>query len=165
MTKKSTDFLRKAIFTQTPMKRLAALGLCLMAISCTNLSLEETERAKIDLIGLSKSDLLSCVGAPDKTADAGNHKQVLSYSSEKVVNVPTRYPTRVYSGFGYPSYPFRFYSFPASQQENRVCTVTFSMEKDLVTALSYRLNDDDRLGTQQCYQIVKNCLPERKVHD
>jgi len=136
-----------------------------MIVSCTNLSFEEAERAKLDLIGLSKSELLSCAGVPDKTANDDKQKQFLSYSSQKIVNVPTRYPSRLHSGLRYNTYPFRYYSFPAIQQENRVCTVTFSVVEDLVTALSYRQNDGDRLGTEQCYQIVKNCLSERKTQD
>lgn len=139
----------------------------LLTLSCTNLALEETERAKSELIGLAKADLLSCAGIPDDTLNEKNNKQFLSYSSEKTVNVPTPYPTRTHLGFGvnrrygYSHYPFGFYSVPATQQENRICTITFTLEADLVTSLTYRLNDGDRVGMQQCYQIVKNCLPEK----
>jgi hypothetical protein len=144
---------------------------CLFILSglltaCTSTALEESERARTDLIGFKKSDLMQCAGVPDKTGQDETGREYLSYSSESTVTVPGPYPNPgFYPGFMYYGnrasmhYHMNYFAGLNDRQETRRCTALFALEDNEVTSLSYSFNDSDGRATGQCYQIVKNCLP------
>lgn len=161
-------FSKKAL-CDAKLKLTYSIGLCLSLVSCASVSLEESERAKIDLIGMSKDTLMQCAGVPDKTGKSDSGREYLAYTSEKLVQVPSDYPgPAFYPYFGHVGHrshfrnSFVFYNTQQSRSETRNCTATFGLENDKVTSLSYNLNDSDHYGMRQCYQIVKNCLPTLK---
>ncbi len=154
-----------AVFDAKSCFRIAStVGLCMLLTACAATSREESMRAKTDLLGMSKSDLMNCAGIPHRTGKSDTGKEYLAYSSEKTVQVPSNtYSPGFYPSFGYSGHrrhfhnSFLIYGRPA--EETRACTATFGLEKGKVVSLTYTLNDSDSLGMKQCYQIVKNCLP------
>lgn len=148
-------------------KGLTIFGFCFVLTACTSLSVTESERAQIDLLGLSKSKLMTCAGIPDKTATTDDGSEYLAYDNEKTVQVPMAYPSHgfypsvgFYNRRGSFNNSFVYYGGSNSREETRSCTATFKMQQGKVVALNYTKNDSGSLGMNQCYQIVKNCLPE-----
>lgn len=140
-----------------------SIGLCVLLTACASTSREESERAKTDLLGLSKSDLMNCAGIPHRTGKSNTGKEYLAYTSEKTVQVPSNaYGSGFYPSFGYHSRRSHFHNsfliYGGTAEETRACTATFGLEQGKVVSLTYTLNDGDSLGMRQCYQIVKNCL-------
>lgn len=144
-----------------------ALSSTLFLTGCTNVAFEESERAREELIGLSKTNLLSCAGVPERTANPSENIEFLSYTSEKVAHLPAdTYPPGFYPSYGFGryhrGYRSTFIFHTGTKSEIRRCTATFKLEGGRVTSLTYHQNDQNGFAISQCYQIVRQCLPERE---
>ncbi|MCG8492314.1 MAG: hypothetical protein MI743_11915 [Sneathiellales bacterium] len=144
-----------------------ALSSTLFLAGCTNTAFEESERARDELVGLGKTELLSCAGVPERTARLSEEVEFLSYTSEKVAQLPAdTYPPGFYPSYGFGryhrGYRSTFIFHGGTRSEIRRCTATFKLENDKVTSLTYHQNDQNGFAISQCYQIIHQCLPEKK---
>ncbi|MFT6557038.1 hypothetical protein [Sneathiella sp.] len=142
-------------------------SLTLTLSGCTNVARIESERAKTALIGLTKADLMTCAGVPERVGQATDGQEFYSYSSKKSVQVPS---DAGYPGF-YPSIGLggrrhnmygTWHFFGGSRTETRECVATIGLKDDKVASISFRQNDADGFAITQCYQIIRNCLPPAK---
>ncbi len=145
---------------------LVLTSLSLLLASCTSTARLESQRAQTDLIGLKKSELMTCAGVPERTVQLEDGKEFLSYSSEQTVEVPANYSAPgFYPGFGYSRHRGHFHNsflfYGGTRSETRQCTTTIGLEDDRVTSVTYQQNDPDGFAIRQCYQIIRNCLPEK----
>ncbi|MBO6824875.1 MAG: hypothetical protein JJ879_01630 [Sneathiella sp.] len=142
--------------------KLSLLPAILLLSACANTSLLEAERAKTDLIGMTKSELYMCAGAPDRETEDEKGGQYAAYDTERITHEPGPYPgPGFYPSFGYGTRGHWFggyYSYPVTIPKKRQCTATFSFENSRITAVTYRTNDGSEVTSGQCYEIIKNCL-------
>lgn len=118
------------------MQTLAFLCVVLIVASCAALDRAKlAERARSELVGVTKDHLLACAGAPDKHLTSGN-SEYLTYSA--------RTEQRTVDGTGGGS---------------RFCEATFILKNGFVEAITYR-GKTGGLATkgEQCGYIVQNCL-------
>lgn len=118
------------------MRFTVLLGAVLMVASCAALDRAQlAERARSELIGVTKDHLLACAGAPDKHLTSGD-SEYLTYS------IHTEQRTVDGTGGG-----------------SRFCEATFILKNGLVEAVTYR-GKTGGLATkgEQCGYIVQNCL-------
>lgn len=97
------------------------------------------EKAKTELIGKSKTEILSCAGAP-VGKDTSGKLEFLSYvSGNKIGNVDKQK------------------NFPV---ETRYCEVTFVFENDKVIDILYTGRTGARSSKdEQCAFVVEKCMP------
>ena len=142
--------------------KFTALPAILLLSACTNTSLLEAERARTDLIGMTKSELYMCAGAPDRETQDEKGIQYATYDTERITHEPSPYPSAgFYPHFGIGSrynWVGGYYGYPVTIPKKRECTATFSFENSRVTGVTYRTNDGSEITRGQCYEVVKNCL-------
>ena len=133
--------------TRIPAVFLLALAVAGCAISKSNTA----EQAQADLIGFSKEQILTCMGAPVAEKKVGT-TEVWSYFAE--VSRATVTTGSAYDD-GYGAYG----SAVTSRSQNN-CTANISFKDDLVAGVSYT-GDAGGLITpyRACYPLIKNCLP------
>lgn len=106
------------------------LTACMGSAGCSVYKrVKQSETASSELIGLSKTDLLSCAGVPVRTQKI-NDLEFLTYTTGR---------SRGWS--------------------DRYCEVTFTIKNDVVEKLSYSGNTGSRFSQgEQCAYIVAPCL-------
>ena len=111
---------------------------------------ELAQRAKSDLVGYSKEELLACMGAPDERASAGD-TEVWNYrSGGETVAMTTGSGTVTKRRF-FGSHITTFHEF--------YCVVNVVMEQDQVTRINYQGSTGGLLSEgEQCFYAVENCL-------
>jgi len=99
-------------------------------------------KAKVQMLGMSKEDVLACMGIPKKKAAEGK-TEVWSYASTD------GYGTRTENNFKVTS----FYTTKPSSHERSFCTVNVVMKDGVVGRINYLgptatsfYNDDDQCG-------------------
>lgn len=98
------------------------------------------EKAKQELIGMSKTDILSCAGNPLRSEKKDQYEDLIYIGSSRSVDQNGNVPG-----------------------EARYCEVTFTFSNDKVTDISYagRTGGKDTVD-EQCAFVVRNCLPKEK---
>jgi hypothetical protein len=97
------------------------------------------ERAKIELIGMSKADILSCAGAP-VSKDTSGKLEFLSYMSGNKIGKVDKQK-----------------NLPG---DTRYCEVTFVFENDKVIDILYTGRTGARSSKdEQCAFVVEKCIP------
>ena len=117
---------------------LIFLSGCMVAATRVHRS-KVAQRAKTELIGLSKIEILACAGTPVRS-DQGNKLEYFTYlgSSEKIDK----------SG-----------KVPA---DARYCEVTFTFENNKVTDINYTgRTGANQTKDEECAFVVEKCLPRR----
>jgi hypothetical protein len=117
------------------MKLVALLALSFLLFGCANKKSSNADKARPDLIGMSKAKILSCAGTPAKSFKS-NDTEVLTY---------------LYAG-GQPL------SGTGVVQQGQ-CSANFVFQRDRLTRFNYS-GRTGGLATQgeQCGFIVANCL-------
>jgi len=119
------------------MKLVVLLALSFLLFGCANKKSADAVKARTDLIGMSKAEILSCAGTPAKSSKS-NDIEVLTYS---------------YAG-GQPS-------SGAGVVQQGQCSASFVFQRGRLTRLNYT-GQTGGLATQgdQCGFIVANCLKQ-----
>lgn len=142
--------------------KISVFPAILLLSACTSTSVLEAERAQTDLIGMSKSELYMCAGAPDRETEDEKGGQYAAYDTERITHEPSSYPqTGFYPSFGFGSRGSWFggyYGYPVTVPKKRHCTATFAFEDSHITNVTYRTNDGSTVSSGQCYEIIKGCL-------
>jgi len=114
------------------------LALCTFTSGCAvHKRMKMAENAKSELIGLSKTDLLSCAGVPMRS-ETINDMEFLTYVSDA-------------TGIGF------------FHRSKRYCEVTFTLRNGVVEKVSYAGNTGGRFTKgEQCAYALEPCL---KVED
>ena len=145
--------------------RLKSIVCPLLAVAvltgCASSLGEQATQARTSLIGLSKPDLLSCAGVPQRSVVV-NGTEYLTYVSQSLDTRPgtvgvgvgwgvhSRHRVGTGFGFGYP--------LVAGFAETRTCEATFTVDNGRVSGVNYVGDGAARQGNRQCYFIVESCL-------
>lgn len=127
-----------------------ALTLCLVA--CSQEASRRSPEPETTLIGMSKSKLLACAGAPAADSTSAG-REYLTYSTEKTVgtgylqSVP-RIPLIGSLGMGGKGTPL-------------ACEATIVLKNDTIEAVGFRADptQDSKTTAELCKPIVQACLP------
>jgi hypothetical protein len=116
---------------------MALLALSFLLFGCANKKSSGADKARTDLIGMSKAEILSCAGTPAKSVKS-NNIEVLTYS---------------YAG-GQPL------SGTGMAQQGQ-CSASLVFQRGRLTRLNYT-GRTGGLATQgeQCGFIIANCLKQ-----
>ena len=101
--------------------------------------------AKTEMIGMSKGELLSCAGVPDK-AMSSNGTEFLSYRS----GGETSYSANTIYGYNATTFINSSYRF---------CDITITLKNDKVQRVSYSGKTGGFLTQgEQCAYVLENCV-------
>jgi hypothetical protein len=127
----------------------------LMLSGCALQRAQDASDAQQQLVGMSKSQILACMGIPGKKATEGRI-EVWSYNSgngqtDTFVTGSTQANMLGNSGYA------------AGTTSRRYCVVNIAIENDRVGNVSY-VGPTGGLVTQgeQCAFVVQNCLPKAR---
>jgi len=129
------------------MKIVVALAVALLVAGCTFQRAAISSRAQIELVGMSKIELLSCAGVPIRQEQMDNI-EFLTYSSGgdsvgTAVATSTSPSTAIATG----------------KRTHRYCEVTFVLNNGVVQKVNYQGRTGGLLTKgEQCAFIVENCL-------
>jgi outer membrane protein assembly factor BamE (lipoprotein component of BamABCDE complex) len=133
------------------MKRviLGSLGLLLCVSGCSSFDRSnQAMSARRMMVGLTKEDVLICMGPPAKKAVVGT-TEVWAYNSSGGTNSSPSFSQKLSSSF----------SIKNSLQEKSSCTVNVVMKNDIVSVVHYNgprgglLNPDE-----QCGYAIEHCV-------
>lgn len=154
-----------------PLRRVASrgsaaalLGAGMLALTaCANPAADELNTSSRSLIGMSKTQLVSCAGRPGQSLQSGSG-ETLTYS----IGIPIRGPgpsTSVGVGGGSRSgvgvgVGMTFPLGPGFSQS--YCEAVFKLTNGAVTDVTYNASSSVRgSGYRVCYEIVGPCLGAR----
>ena len=150
--------------TASPLARaigVVMLGVgCLTLGACANTRADNAVAAQSSLVGLSRSDLLTCAGAPTRVITDGT-SEFLTYVSR---SFDSRSRTSIGFGIGGGSHSLGYgvgFNAPlvTNDIDSRVCEATFRVENGRVTNINYvgtARSTSARLS--ECFSIVESCL-------
>lgn len=139
-----------------PIISLSLLALTALG-ACANPRADSAANAQQSLVGLPKSVLLQCAGAPTQSATADGI-EVMTYNSTKL----RADLTHIGAGFGRPRYWGWGWGggFYEGGTESRSCTASFTIKDGKVAKVLYGSADSDSVSRlDQCYAVIENCLP------
>ncbi len=136
-------------------RAIVALAGILMAAGCENPNANLAKEAQIRLIGMPKSELYSCAGAPDRS-DTADGFEYATYISAR-----GRLGSRASFGFGHGHHGSHIsLGIPLyGHAERYSCKATFTLDDGRISRIVY--GSDESTGNfrlYQCYRIVENCL-------
>lgn len=137
----------------------AVLGAGLLAASCANPAVEKAAAAQRSLIGLSKQQLLSCAGVPERQAEADGY-EFYTYTNSRIVSYPGSTVGGWYGGPWYPGYRYGWggWGWPGTvgdEIRTYSCQATVTLKDGRVERLVF---GGPGGGTAtECYAIVQNC--------
>ena len=112
---------------------------------CKYNRVKTAQAAKTELIGMSKTELLSCAGVPDKTARS-NGVEFLSYRS----GGETSYSANTIYGYNATTFINSNYKF---------CDIKITIEDDRVQSIKYSGNTGGLFTPgEQCGYVLENCI-------
>lgn len=149
-----------------------AAGLCLLVAGCTATQrADDAELAQQAIVGMSRSDLLSCAGTPDRSREIVNG-EILTYESLRQ-DRPIDAHTPVFTNStrsGVLSGTTTGGGFGASSTIERnirsdYCEASFTVINGTVTSVDYRSPGGFRIGGfgtrhSECADIVASCLDQ-----
>ena len=143
---------------RTLMRALSLAILLPLLAACASTRSDQAALARTALVGLPKSDLLNCAGAPWRSyLDSG--VEYLTYVSQSVDGT---YGTSVGLGYGFGSgrtaYGLGFGLPLGTDVRSSYCEATFRIEEGRVSGVNYV--GDSGYGGQysECFSIVESCL-------
>lgn len=115
---------------------ILALTLCAFSSGCAVFKRAEmAEAAQVDLVGFSKTELLSCAGVPVRSEKVDD-MEFLTYVSDA-------------TGIGF------------FHRRKRYCEATFTLRNGIVEKVSYSGNTGGRFTEgEQCAYIISSCMSE-----
>lgn len=141
----------------------AVLGAGLLAASCANPAAERVATAQRTLVGLSKQQLLSCAGVPERQASADGF-EYFTYTNSRIVSYPGSAFGGWYGGPWYPGYRHSWsgwggWGWPGyvgDEIRTYSCEATFTLKGGAVERIVY--GGPGGGNATECYAIVQNCL-------
>lgn len=137
-----------------------ALGAGLLAASCANPAVEKAAAAQRSLVGLSKQQLLSCAGVPERQATADGY-EFYTYTNSRIVSYPGGSFGSWYGGPWYPGYRYGWsgWGWPGyvgDEIRTYSCQATVTLKDGTVERIVY--GGPGGGNASECYAIVQNCL-------
>lgn len=138
----------------------AAVGAGLLVASCANPVAERVATAQRTLVGLSKQQLLSCAGVPERQASADG-LEFFTYTNSRIVSYPGTGMGGWYGGPWYPGYRYGWggWGWPGyvgDEVRTYSCEATFTLRNGSVERIVYGGPSGGNAG--ECYSIVQNCM-------
>ncbi len=143
---------------------LALMGLG----ACQSPRADSAAAAQTGLVGLPKSVLIQCAGAPSRTANADG-VEVMTYEMIKLRADPA---AAGYGGFhgrvggfwggrwGGPGWGYGGIWGDSGGTESRTCNASFTITNGKVSKVVYSSPDAEGISRlDQCYSIIENCVP------
>ena len=128
---------------------VAIITICLISGCAAHRRAEIASRAKTELIGMSKKDLLSCAGVPVRQERADD-LEFLTYTGGG---------DSVESGYATQTSPSS--AVVVSNRHHRYCEATFILKDGKVDKINYSGRTGGRSTKgEQCAFIVENCLSQ-----
>jgi|SaaInlV_200m_DNA_5_1039737.scaffolds.fasta_scaffold09453_1 hypothetical protein len=129
--------------------RLLLVSVAIISIAslsgCKYNRVKTAQAAKTELIGMSKGELLSCAGVPDKTMSS-NGVEFLSYRS----GGETSFSANTFYGYNTTTLINSSYKF---------CDITIALKNDKVQKVSYSGKTGGLLTQgEQCAYVLENCV-------
>ncbi|MDD3445413.1 MAG: hypothetical protein PHS60_08380 [Zavarzinia sp.] len=141
-----------------PVVMLLAAGLA----GCASPRADAALEAQNSLIGMPKTKLLSCAGAPAASAQSGPNEEVLTYESRRITGYGggPSFGVGVFGGSGNVGYAMGFPVFGTPYVEDvDNCRASFTLRDGIVVRVVYGGSDGRTTRRlEQCYQIIENCL-------
>jgi hypothetical protein len=139
-------------------ERLRRFGVSVvLVIALTGCSIQRAQEASVaqkTMVGMSKENLLACMGAPANTATAGE-TEVWSYNSGNG-RTDTLGSATAFGGYGSAT------AFGTATTSSRYCKVDIVMSKGLVSRINYSGPTGGLLTKgEQCAFAVENCVPKQ----
>ncbi len=129
---------------------LLLLVASMFLVGCTVARSQKASRAKDEMVGMSKSQVLTCMGVPASQASEGG-VEVWSYNSGGD-------STTVGSGTATTSGGW-LYAFGASKRLQRYCKVNVVFQNDYVSTINYSGRTGGVLTAgEQCAFAIDNCV-------
>jgi len=129
--------------------RLLLVSIAIVSIAslsgCKYNRVKTAQAAKTELIGMSKGELLSCAGVPDRTMSS-NGTEFLSYRS----GGETSYSANTFYGYN---------TTTLINSSRRYCDITIALENDKIQKVSYSGKTGGLLTQgEQCAYVLENCV-------
>lgn len=142
---------------------LAAAAAAIVLSGCESTAQKETLAAQSLLVGMPKTALLECAGAPTATAAADG----LEYYTYELAGYETWGSPSVGVGVGsvfggrrsFGAFGLGFPLYGYDRVDAAVCRTTFVLERDRVKAVRYSGAGPTYERTRLCHAIVAPCLP------
>jgi hypothetical protein len=136
--------------TRTKMKLAFVFVIAALLIGCASTKFGRAKlakRAKVELIGKTKNDILMCAGVPVRSQHAGNI-EFMTYYSGGDSNAYLAGNAGSSAGGGVVSV------------KKRYCEITFVLRDGLVEKVNYTGRTGGLITKgEQCAFVLKNCLP------
>jgi hypothetical protein len=132
-----------------------ALALATLLLGCASRERAETaERAKSEMVGMTKASVFACAGIPARQESVGN-MEFLSYSGGGDV-------VTAHSGSGTVVSTNVVVGSGVSTAQRRYCEVTIVLTDGVVTKVNYSGRTGGLLSKgEQCAFVVDNCVTAR----
>lgn len=138
----------------------------LLLTACANPNIEQAKMAQQTLIGMPKAALLSCAGAPNRSA-VMNNMEYFTYERTRT-DIDIRggggygfFHGGRHFGYGLSSPLYDWDDDFRGEVTQSTCVATFTMRNGIVERLMY--SGDDGYGgnsyLEQCHQILRGCMP------
>jgi outer membrane protein assembly factor BamE (lipoprotein component of BamABCDE complex) len=140
------------------MRKILIVAACgLLVAGCAVMRAKEAEKAQATMVGMSKEQILACMGPPVAKATEGA-TEVWSYNSGN--GQTTGFGTSSASVQGGRGYAYGT-GFSSMVTQQRFCTVNVTMVNGRVDRLNY-VGPTGGLITQgeQCAFAIDNCVPK-----
>ncbi len=112
---------------------------------CKYNRVKTAQAAKVELIGMSKGELLSCAGVPDKAINS-NGMEFFSYRS----GGETSYSANTIYGYNATTF---------INSSHRFCDITIALKDDKVQSVKYSGKTGGLLTQgEQCAYVLENCV-------
>lgn len=129
---------------------LLAAG-AVLAGSCANPQAELALRAPTAMVGMSKGELLSCAGVPERAVASGDTEYLAYTRQQTLIDRDVDWEPNPWLG---PRGPLLWEPDVTTYVRTYRCEATVVLRGDRVVEVRYNQNRDATL----CYQIVGNCV-------
>ncbi|WP_049976108.1 hypothetical protein [Azospirillum sp. B506] len=123
----------------------------LLAASCANPQAELALRAPAAMVGMSKGNLLSCAGVPERSVVSGDAEYLVYTRRQTLVDRDVDWEASPWLG---PRGPMLWQPDVTTWSRTYSCEATIELHGGRVAAVRY----NDRRDPTLCYQIVGNCM-------
>ena len=148
---------------------LPALALISLG-ACQSPRADSAAAAQTSLVGLPKSVLIQCAGAPTRTAMADG-VEVMTYETIKLRADPSTFGFSARygrwgrgwagPGWGGAGWGYGGYWGESAATESRTCNASFTIRDGKVAKVIYGSPDVEGMSRlDQCYSVIENCLPQ-----
>ena len=144
-------------------KTLAPLAaLAVLATGCTIAQSVDANRAKEEMVGMSRIELLACAGLPGNVYSEGDTEIMVYYTQGGVVGTGSSIAGSQYDGtYGMGRYSGSSYGggFGFSQSKVQDCQTTFVLRHGKIDRVNMvGRGEGAAVPDSQCEPIIRNCI-------